>query len=539
MQAHFYAVVRLYRGWALWASLILFPAFSVGCIALAVWSWTNPDPADTFPTAFLLVFAIGGPSGIWHALRNRITLDGPCLEKHVGPRVEIICHSEILGFRLQGRDLVLVSKDDNIKSVTVPARLLTDPQTAPWFEDLTDLNHAREKMEPHWAGRVASKTSSVHPIIVRLHRGWRLWVRLVASVAFSAAVGGLCIWELFHPKVDGLPFGPIVLTAMGLWSIATTWRDRVVFYATWLELRKGARNIDVSRADLLGYRLRGRHIILMPKDEAAKTVRLPATVLRRDDTAAWFDGLVDLDEACAANPQDAVLGKQATARRAARERLQRIAGVLSVLAFLICVWVWFYPRPYFWAISAASALPLLALMLNQFTGGALCFSDNDGALPRASIVSLLGFPTSALGLRLILDYQFLDWWPLVAWSAGLGVAIALYLVLRDRGLRRSRDGMLGVLLGSVAYCAGILGQFNYFLDDAPIEKYPVTVLHTQSTYSNHMNFFVKVTPWGPVRDNNSIMVPDGVYFRFHEGDEACVYLSQGFFGFATYDLGEC
>jgi len=215
-----------------------------------------------------------------------------------------------------------------------------------------------------------------------------------------------------------------------------------------------------------------------------------------------------------------------------------VARALNWIGAGVAAWALFWPVPYLLAVSVAAALPPLGFLIHLLGGGALRFRTEPSD-PRPSISWLFGPPAFALVSRMFLDCEYLDWVPLLEWSAAAGLAIFLFALLRERTLRRTSDGVLLSLFVALTYSLGMVGLANVLFDNSAPQTFRVSVIDTKFLYTNHQEYFVKVSPWGPFSDYNDIRVSDAVYSRTHAGDTVCVYQGKGRLGFRWYELGKC
>jgi hypothetical protein len=393
---------------------------------------------------------------------------------------------------------------------------------------------------PKWATGV-EQMKGTFPVVVRLWGSRVYWVKLFAWLGIATGGAYFATKSFASTDIDertnSLIFGFLAL--IGIYVVVKILLERITFFETWIEFRRSTKLQELSRTELMGYRLRGDTLDLLPQDEMKETIGIPAYLRTEDRIAPWFEGIPDLDMQ---NLSESVR------QRERLDRWRRLAVLFNGIGIIAACWGWFYPRPYSVALLAVAAMAPAAVLLNLASSRMLRFglppNKNDAPQtgrrhPKPTIFGWIMLPGTVLMARLILDCQLLDWWRLAEWSVGLGAIAILYGVIRDPALRYGDEA---ILFGVVAalYFAGLLGLIDVQADFSPAQAYPVTVISKRDSIGSGPQLFsVFVTPWGPVHENSELFVTDEYFSRLHEGERACVYEGRGRLGLAWYELGDC
>ena len=132
----------------------------------------------------------------WSYWKGSIVLNPDRIVKDNGFWSRELRRADILGCRPAGEEkkISLVPKDEAGKSITIPLRLVTRPDTAPWFEGFVDLD---------FKDAVAAKKRLLEdekygPDLETRQRRWGFWNRL--SVYLSLPVLAVYLWAMIMPR---------------------------------------------------------------------------------------------------------------------------------------------------------------------------------------------------------------------------------------------------------------------------------------------------------------------------------------------------
>lgn len=211
--------------------------------------------------------------------------------------------------------------------------------------------------------------------------------------------------------------------------------------------------------------------------------------------------------------------------------------VLNAAAVAAAMWAMYRPRPDGVDVLALAAIPPLAILLLLFGPGK--YSVENGP---EDVRGALGLPLFLPGIILFTrstDIRLVDWKPLLP-GTGLGMAIAAVIFLvGDRQVRR-RWFMLPVLVLSFApYSCGVLRYANAVLDRAGGEVYRAEVREKVPRPSEGDAYAIRISPWGPLRDEEEHDVGPAIYEAIELGQQVCPRLLPGRMGIGWYVLEWC
>src|SRR5579883_528219 len=148
--------------------------------------------------------------------------------------------------------------------------------------------------------------SSDYPRTYRVSLGWKLLLLVFGIVSGLGGIAGLLLPVLYFPHDQSGAIWPLSaisagLAAFGVYVVSSALMYRVVLTPDSVELTEPFRSCRLSCTDIRGRRMvrnqQGpRTLVLVPKDETAKKLKI-SLMLKRDGTFdAWIARLPDLDQ---------------------------------------------------------------------------------------------------------------------------------------------------------------------------------------------------------------------------------------------------
>ncbi|HEX4573349.1 MAG TPA: hypothetical protein VH184_23140 [Dongiaceae bacterium] len=204
------------------------------------------------------------------------------------------------------------------------------------------------------------------------------------------------------------------------------------------------------------------------------------------------------------------------------------AYALTIIAVGAAAWALYDPRPYRLVVGLLALLPWLALVATA-----------RGRKPDLYVPLML--PGCVLGLRAVIDVQLLErWQPLLP-----AAAIAFVMAMLIRLTREDREFPLWLYLLLFVpvmsfYSYGSVVLANKQLDRSSPKLY-LTFVYDRSMHkvSRQMVWDLRLGPWGPRKEAESVSVPRGLYEATQIDDGVCVLLHPGAFGIRWFEVAKC
>jgi len=389
--------------------------------------------------------------------------------------------------------------------------------------------------------------------IYRFTLGWRVFM----AAFFSVILAG-CLWGLFSLTLaDDVPLERklmadavvVAFAAATVWQLVIflTWQvrlsDDAIETSTWWRTRKLRRN-EIAGARINSTRQAGAILLLIPKDARGKRMTLALRYIKKDDAfGAWFSGLtnlnaVDFQQSVASITENAAYGATPEERLLKLNRARKVARCLDFVMLAVVLWSFIDPRPYPYVIASLAALPIVALILVATSRG-LYRIGIDATAAYANVSSLCAVPAFALMVRVLFDFNLVDWMPPVAAAAACAVIFVIVVAAADRSLRTRRWTLLGIGLITAAYAFGAIGEADALLDRSPVKVLRSQVLDKHITYGKTKSYHLKLAAWGPMSEGGDVSVSQAVYDRLEPRSTACIVLRSGALGMPWFIVLAC
>lgn len=349
-----------------------------------------------------------------------------------------------------------------------------------------------------------------------------------SDLALAAMIGGVGLWILGY----------------GLWWMGAT---RVILSESSIEYRSplGGRRILV--AQVRGYRIRGskdsRTMELHPKAPRAEVVKIPLNFRKGGEISAWGARLFpDLDELDRLADRRAILAEEEYGfteadREAFLERARKVAGSTVGVAMVVSFWAGFLPRPFTWAMGAASCLPFAALAVGFLHRGLVrLWGSKESAHPHVGLAIVL--PSFALGARAVMEFHLVSIAPVVAPSLLAGAVMSACILAVFRETRSSLRPLLVAVALGLASGAALAVQANGLLDSGTPVVHEVRVLGKQVSRGKTTTWSVRLAPWGPRRHAASTTIGRDLFDRIEVGGTVSVHEKPGALGVPWFFLAE-
>jgi hypothetical protein len=179
-------------------------------------------------------------------------------------------------------------------------------------------------------------------------------------------------------------------------------------------------------------------------------------------------------------------------------------------------------------MGALAVLPWVALVVTR-------------RWPQTDFHVPLMLPGCVLGLRAVIDVQLLErWQPLLP-----TVAIAIVMAILIRITRADREFSLWLHLLLFVPVMAFYGYGSVVLANKTFDRslpavYP-TVVQERSVHkvSRHIDWNLRLGPWGPRREAQDVSVPRWFYEETQVNDRVCVALHPGAFGIPWFEVMKC
>lgn len=223
-------------------------------------------------------------------------------------------------------------------------------------------------------------------------------------------------------------------------------------------------------------------------------------------------------------------------------RVKRLVSRGDVAATLLAIWTIYWPVPYYPLIACCFAIPVLAICLDVWLGGALNWKSRKGVRDRLSLATMTLMPTAALAGRALGDFNFLNWQMRVVWWLLVAACISGSAYFLEPQVRSDRRQFLSVILFALVAGYSIVAFADRLLDPFSASSIAATVSDKYIRESGgpkggSIFYNVRVTPSPP--GWTWIHVRSDVYRQLHIGQRGCLVQGTGLLGIGWLDVRPC
>lgn len=219
-------------------------------------------------------------------------------------------------------------------------------------------------------------------------------------------------------------------------------------------------------------------------------------------------------------------------------------GWLEWISVALSLWFWIYPHPYKVLFTLLLLMPIIGLVLNGLNGRPSIatlveISQDSNGEDEYDVADFIDLPAFAILIRVLLDFEFEDYYSLILPGTIAFILMLLFLFLTHNYIintRKSKWWIYSSLLFSICLYSysGTYG-INCAFDNSIPEVYSTQVLDKRISVSRRSRiYYIKVKPWGVHKESEEISVPASQYGDIQIGESVNIDLKQGVFNIPWY-----
>jgi hypothetical protein len=360
----------------------------------------------------------------------------------------------------------------------------------------------------------------------------------------------VAIYFASGPEVEEL-FEKVGLTALflpfallGIYMGVAVFKTKIVLRDDALERHGLFRTKIIAKSDIRGVRMYVVNGIKCLELVTTANKKIKIALLIRLDVAffAWLDTLTDLDQEELDDSErelqkDPILGITPGERSENLLHARQVAKWLNRIGMAALLWGMFYPHPYDAAIALNSGLPLVVALIMMRSSGLYDIEGRPNDRRPSMAMPIFG-PSIVLGLRAVLDLEFLGVAPILVWGGIIGVAGGL-LILRFAAPRRSRFSSIVLLVFLAGYAGAAIAFADTMLDKGQPTAHPVVVRDKRISRDNATVYYLTVDAFDGSATESDLSVDQALYERVNPGESVCVYVFPGALKIPWMEVGLC
>lgn len=342
----------------------------------------------------------------------------------------------------------------------------------------------------------------------------------------------------------------LLLIAAGIYVFRDTRVSKVIIGPDAIRVEGVFTRKELLFSQIKGFRVEERFINIYPVSADLKKIQVFSSLEKYSDILEWlYAHYTNLDEQETTATLEAMLedtryGNSPEERAALLKKAVLTSRVLNILAIVISVILLFYGGPLrAYTLIATVAIPWIGMGLIYYYKGLITpGTQKDSPLPSIELAFLApGFSLCMLSLLTVslLDHKYV-WIPVAAISLLIG--LVLWLVAKQRPITFS-SAIIARTLGTYVAAAPMYGygavvSLNCYFDHSTPLYYEVPVTGKKISSGKGKTYYLKLAPWGPVKDTANVQVPKAFYDRTPENSTVAVYQQTGLFDIPWYEVGD-
>ncbi len=383
-----------------------------------------------------------------------------------------------------------------------------------------------------------------HVQVYRVSRGWRLFFAVL-----SPPLVFLFGWFMMMPFREGRSnqIGYVVLSlVLGgggvlffLYALLSVFKGKIEVYPDRIRDVCLFKTTELLISEISGFRVLPTQsaptLLLLPKDSKIKKIKTALIVEQKADLFDWLNrnltnlDAVDFQKEMNQVLHDTNLGETEDQRLWVLDRARRWSRILNGLGIVVLLWAFFRPQPYPYAIWTLILLPLISLGFVRHFDGVLRFDGKEqSAFPNVAPAFLM--PCIGLAFRAFIDFKIVNWdkfW----FPFGLSSLFLYFVILLfAKDVRQKIGTAIMLVLFCAIYGYSAVISLNGILDTTTPSIYKALVMEKRVSKGKHTSYYLKLSPWGPRKDEQEVDVGKSVYDSRETGDRADVVVRNGRLG---------
>lgn len=264
-------------------------------------------------------------------------------------------------------------------------------------------------------------------------------------------------------------------------------------------------------------------------EEIKSQLRSKVMDLDAEKTKA-FEAIVEEEKKKILSNQD--FGFSVQDRKNKLKRAEIISKLLMVFTAVLGIWVFFYPKPYKYAIIACISLPIISLVVVQLFRGLIKVNDRDNSAYPSAAFGII-FPGLLLFLRVVTDFSICDYSN--AWLPAMAITIVfmgmIIMVSREFSFDcfKSICKILGFTTLIFAYGYSSLISLNCVFDESKPLIYETRIVDKKINGGKYRTYDLYLSPWGAKTEIQKVSIDKDFYHQLNYGEEMSIYQFKGKF----------
>lgn len=218
---------------------------------------------------------------------------------------------------------------------------------------------------------------------------------------------------------------------------------------------------------------------------------------------------------------------------------------LDKFSFVISAWFWIFPFPYEVLLIVLVALPFIGIVVNGIERPSITTLVNFRENGDVDVADFIDLPAWVILYRVVLDYN-VDSFSAIAVSGSVMLVLILLVILLTHSpkfpdkIPKKATVLVALIINLALYSYSSVVALNCRFDFSEPILYSTTVIdkHISSGTKRPTLYYLKVRPWGPHKEEETVRVPSYQFWGAAIGDSVSINYHEGLFGIKWYDVDQ-
>jgi hypothetical protein len=374
----------------------------------------------------------------------------------------------------------------------------------------------------------------------RLAKSWRITTYFLC-VVFTIVAGYLLYMLFSTPFINKhifYPAGSLALLFLVYYMYKDTRSGKFIITDEDLTLISPFGRRTLRFENIRGYRKIENYLVIIPESKAHKQIKVSTYLGDSNAIEEWlafhFPNVDDLEteQEEMEIAQNEEFGITEESRHQRLEEARKVAKYANRGAWVLMLWIVFYPHPHTLAVALGIAYPLVAIGICYFYRGMMKGGDREkSAYP--SVIESFVLPGVAIALRALMDYNILFYDN--AWIMLAVLVPGLFLLFQiPTGGFRPRKAADYVFLAifplfTFGYSFGTVININCLTDRSTPADYNTVIEGKRISKGKTTTYYLDLRPWGDLKEKHEVKVSRKEYEKAKVNDPVTVVQRKGYF----------
>jgi len=372
-----------------------------------------------------------------------------------------------------------------------------------------------------------------------LTKFWKV-VTIVVSIGIFSLFSYLLVYTFTQknlPILWAILMGLIGLVMIGfsIYGTLSALIDKVVFTDQGIEFIEFSKTRVLDKTDITGYEVDDNYIHLFTNSDSYK---ISTYYAGSSEVLGWLSAnyndleqeRYDAEEEEIIN--DVSFGLDASERAQNLDVARKRVKVYNVVAVIIGMLLFFYPKPYDVMLGVGIVTPLIGMLFVATSKGLIKINESTGkAYP--SILSGTMMCVLAVFLRGFIDFDILGYTTAILPITICTVLCGGVLIALDTKSRSTKSSVLekiAYIVFALTYSYGLVIHFNCYYDFSDSSSEATEILDKRETSGSDTNYYLEVDASFDGYEFEKLEVSEAKYRGFEIGDSIDINIYPGRLG---------